>query len=708
MLRKHNAVACREAFRPLLMELESRITPTQTPLTPPEIEQAYGFNQIAIPGGLPADGRGQTIAIIEIGDTSTSTITNALNAFDAGNGQYSLPPVPRMTTIELGTPGPATGNAEDETLLDVEWAHALAPGANIVVFEAAPDKLHSFDNFMSAVRAAAQYNGPLGQVSVISMSYGAPETDFSSAQLATYDSLFTTPPGHVGITFVASAGDDGAGNQTRYQPGGFEPISYPAASPNVVAVGGTTLNFAGKSTFDYPGVATSSTGPGEQPAQGESAWGNEQQSYYRNDSPGGGSGGGVSTLEMEPSYQQGLGQSGRSIPDVSLDADFKNSPVLVYGASGWEQNGGTSFSAPAWAALIAIADEARVVNGGSTLDGPTQTLPGLYQLPRNDYHDITQGNNGYPAGTGYDLATGLGTPIASRVVGDLWGQSPPAAMNDAYGVNSDSTLSVTPASSVLSNDSDPLNETLSASLVTPPANGTVILSANGSFTYTPNSGYLGADSFTYAVLASGSGTSTTATVTITVADNLPDLAPFTPSGWSGSLVASTTAGNPTTAAAITTNDTVFIDWAFGNFGSVSTGSTFSTELLVDGAVVKTWIGSSPLDAGFFTSVTDFSIGQLSAGIHIITVASDSSNEVLETNENNNESVIPIFVAVPNKPDLQPYTPSGWSGPLVASNASGDTVGTTVFDTSDTVYLNWAFGNQGNATMALPFIGAILG
>src|SRR6185312_9448627 len=203
MLRKHNAVACREAFRPLLMELESRITPTQTPLTPPEIEQAYGFNQIAIPGGLPADGRGQTIAIIEIGDTSTSTITNALNAFDAGNGQYSLPPVPRMTTIELGTPGPATGNAEDETLLDVEWAHALAPGANIVVFEAAPDKLHSFDNFMSAVRAAAQYNGPLGQVSVISMSYGAPETDFSSAQLATYDSLFTTPPGHVGITFVA-------------------------------------------------------------------------------------------------------------------------------------------------------------------------------------------------------------------------------------------------------------------------------------------------------------------------------------------------------------------------------------------------------------------------------------------------------------------------------------------------------------------------
>ena len=99
------------------------------------------------------------------------------------------------------------------------------------------------------------------------------------------------------------------------------------------------------------------------------------------------------------------------------------------------RNGGTSFAAPAWAALIAIADEARAADNESSLDGPTQTLPDLYQLSTNDYHDITQGNNGYAAGVGYDLATGLGTPVASRVVGDLWGQPPPTANNDSYSVD---------------------------------------------------------------------------------------------------------------------------------------------------------------------------------------------------------------------------------------------------------------------------------
>ncbi len=203
--------------RPVLTELEPRMVLSQAPLTPPEIADAYGFDQIRLPGGYPADGRGQTIALIEIGDTPMSAITSALSAFDAGDPalgyNYSIPPVPNLAKVDLS--GGADAGTETETLLDVEWAHALAPGANIIIFEAAPGNTlgQSLYNFMQAVYDATQYDGPLGQVSVVSMSYGFHEDQIPDNLLATYDEVFTTPPGHVGITFVASAGDDGAGFQ---------------------------------------------------------------------------------------------------------------------------------------------------------------------------------------------------------------------------------------------------------------------------------------------------------------------------------------------------------------------------------------------------------------------------------------------------------------------------------------------------------------
>jgi subtilase family serine protease len=219
------------------------------------------------------------------------------------------------------------------------------------------------------------------------MSYGFHEDQVPINLLATYDSEFTTPANHVGISFLASSGDDGAGVQQRYPnniPGenGLEPPEYPSISPNVIGVGGTTLIYPnGATSFAYPGVATSPNGVGE------SAWGSGSLSYNRNDSPGGGTGGGISLLEGEPSYQSnyGLGYfngsfNARTTPDVSLNADGGNSPVLIYDSwdtnifnqpVGWTGVGGTSFSAPAWAALIAIADEARAANNEGSLDGPT-------------------------------------------------------------------------------------------------------------------------------------------------------------------------------------------------------------------------------------------------------------------------------------------------------------------------------------------------
>ena len=167
-----------------------------------------------------------------------------------------------------------------------------------------------------------------------------------------------------------------------------QPAAYPAFSPHVVAVGGTNLNVDGSGNY-----------------LGESGWN--------------GSGGGISTIEPQPTYQHGVvspfSSSMRTTPDVAFDA---GSYVSVcdswdYGTSTpWVQTGGTSFSAPAWAALILIADQARAATDMTALDGATQTLPELYSLPSADFNDITTGNNGFIAGPGYDLVAGLGTPKA--------------------------------------------------------------------------------------------------------------------------------------------------------------------------------------------------------------------------------------------------------------------------------------------------------
>jgi hypothetical protein len=148
-----------------------------------------------------------------------------------------------------------------------------------------------------------------------------------------------------------------------------------------------------------------------------SSWGT-----YRSESAWSGSGGGVSGYVGEPRYQWSAQQTGRrTTPDVSYDAD-PNTGYYVYtttaygGYTGWLEVGGTSAAAPQWAGLIALADQGRALVGKGSLDGPTQTLPGLYAMAGSNFHDITSGSNGYSAHAGYDLATGRGSPYADRIV----------------------------------------------------------------------------------------------------------------------------------------------------------------------------------------------------------------------------------------------------------------------------------------------------
>jgi hypothetical protein len=303
---------------------------------------------------IRGDGSGQTVAIVDAFDNPN--LASDLANFDA---TFHLPAA-NVTKVDQ-TGAPVVHQVRTaytwglETALDVEWVHALAPGARILLVEAFDP---SYANLLTAVNYAKGVSG------VISNSYGSAE--FPSETY--YDSTFTTSDNHA--TFVFASGDRGA------------PGLYPAASPNVLAVGGTSL--------------TVNTTPGGKQIYGsESGWA--------------GSGGGLSAFE-----------SGRRSPDVAFLAD-PNTGVFVLdtfypGGGGWFGVGGTSLAAPMWSALLGISNQGRALRGLGTLGNAQQAV---YSLPSVDFHDIVTGNNGYAAGPGYDFVTGLGTPIVTMVARDL-------------------------------------------------------------------------------------------------------------------------------------------------------------------------------------------------------------------------------------------------------------------------------------------------
>jgi subtilase family serine protease len=335
--------------------------------TPAQITAAYGLSAITFASSSGAtvkgDGSGETIALIEM--YHDPSLQSDVATFDKA---YGLP-APTLKVINQAGSQTNSGWAQEESL-DVEWAHAIAPGASILVVEAAPasSTTQELQNLLSAVNTARYTPG----VVAISMSFGFDEMSNESS----YDTYFTTPPGHAGITFIAASGDEGV-------------VEYPASSPNVLAVGGTTLNLS--STGGYGS---------------ETAWSL--------------SGGGYSQSEPEPSYQQSVQTSGsRSAPDVAFDADpetgvevYSTDPGSTTGS--WQVVGGTSVGAPSWAGIIAIVDQGRALAGRGSLDGPTQTLPALYAAPSTDFHSVTStpqsGSLGYGFGGfgGFDPFGGLG------------------------------------------------------------------------------------------------------------------------------------------------------------------------------------------------------------------------------------------------------------------------------------------------------------
>jgi len=405
--------------------------------TPAAMENSYNLPPLYANGD---EGQGVTIAIID--SFGNPNMASDLANFDA---QMNLPHmcgepgqacgagIPTFqhvfwngkTEVKAPPAGSHSPGLQDrtswtlETSLDVEWAHAMAPLANIINVTTNPAETQGVQGF-PAMMDAEQFIVDNHQATVISQSFGAVEEGFGSPQsLLKLRHAFISAAAD-GVTVLASSGDGGTANSTKTPVPNpttvpFPTVNWPASDPLVTAVGGTYL-----CTDPVTGSGVDSTDP---PTNCQANPGVREIGWID-------AGGGFSHVFAAPAYQATLPAGStpigtmRGVPDVAFQASSRTGP-LVYdtapGAGGWFIVGGTSCSVPQFAGLVAIADQ---IAG----HGLGQINPTLYQLASGPnyssyFYDVTTGNNqadpsipGYPATTGWDPLTGLGTPNAAVLV----------------------------------------------------------------------------------------------------------------------------------------------------------------------------------------------------------------------------------------------------------------------------------------------------
>ena len=418
-------------------------------------------------------GKGQTIAIIDEGAATTSD----LSTFWATVGVTQT--VANLTTVNvLG--GPSASGDTSETALDVEWAGALAPDAQLRLYLSS-NALNCFTQILNDLPTHPS-------LSIVSLSFSAPELFEPTSGIASLrQTLLQLAAG--GLTVFCASGDGGSNpnnNTGAYAASNALSAEYPASDPSATGVGGTALALT--SSFV---------------ASGETVW------DQRTSSNPSASGGGVSVLFSAPSWQTAAsGRAQRCVPDVAAIAagSQSGSQLGAYAFVGGAGAAlvGTSLSAPVWAAFAAQLNQARAAAGlgHAGLLGPL-----LYPLLATSvFTDITSGSNGaYSAGVGYDLCTGLGSPNVSNLIAAL---TPPTITTQpqSLGVNAGSAFSF----SVVATSASPLSYQWSQ-------NGTAISGATAS-TYAKAAATT-TDAGSYTVLvsnSSGSVTSSAATLTVTV------------------------------------------------------------------------------------------------------------------------------------------------------------------------------------------------
>jgi subtilase family serine protease len=419
--------------------------------SPSEIQLAYNLNPLYEAG---YDGSGQTIVIV---DAYASPYTyQDLQLFDQ---VFGLPDPPSFTMYyPTGIPDvdwedPGVQNWAIETSLDVQWAHAIAPGADIALVVAAS----SYTSDMNPCIAYAVSN-ELG--SVISQSFGIQEPWLTGPYRQIISDMHNSyvQAANRGITVLASTGDYGSNGYPLFN---FNSVSHPASDPYVTAVGGTSLYME----LDTDGVGTAYSY--------ETVW--EEAFLYGNPANPylyyAGTGGGVSMIFSIPNYQKEAGikvtevfgstykPKGRAVPDVSYNAGVYTSPVLCFVTIPYDGDwgtwifwiGGTSAGAPQWAGIVAIANQMSTESGGTTVGFMNPKLYNLYTRKHGaeyvyDFNDVELDDPGFPYGNtgwywadpstypyysgatpvlgyevtaGWDACTGLGTPNAAYLVPGL-------------------------------------------------------------------------------------------------------------------------------------------------------------------------------------------------------------------------------------------------------------------------------------------------
>ncbi|GAC1512513.1 MAG: hypothetical protein NVS2B16_15560 [Chloroflexota bacterium] len=348
-----------------------------TAYTPAEIAAAYDFTPLYASN---IDATGQTVALIEIGHANPSD----LQQFDQ---QFNLR-APKIKEYYAGGKAFKT-RSDGETALDIEWLHALAPGARIQVYYMKSRQVNQsgWKQMASLIRSAAS-NG----AGTISISIGTCGT--SPGYTATKSALAAVRKQGVSV-FVAS-GDFGDHPGPTSDCGRSVGVGYPSSDPSVVAVGGTSLQLNDDNTI-----------------ASEVAWAL--------------SGGGLVSKFLRPAWQTAPGLppgTSRGVPDVAFLADPATGVAIYYNGR-WRQGGGTSLGAPSWAAAWSLVRQSVQQNGLTVHAAPSL----LYSIANSStYHDvfhtITSGSNGqYSAGPDWNPVTGLGTPDVAKLVAQVGAKS---------------------------------------------------------------------------------------------------------------------------------------------------------------------------------------------------------------------------------------------------------------------------------------------
>jgi kumamolisin len=345
---------------------------------PNEVAEIYDYPE--------GDGAGQCIGIIELGGGfKLDDLNQYFNSLKIKQPQVIA------VSVDKGKNHPTTPDSADgEVMLDIEVAGAIAPAAKIVVYFAS----NTDKGFLDAITTAV--HDSVNQPSVISISWGSSESQWTAQALTNFDEAFQAAAA-MGVTVCVASGDNGSSDGVN---DGNNHVDFPASSSFVLGCGGTTLQASGEEIVN------------------EVVWDNQS-------SGGGSTGGGVSDVFPLPTWQVGFGvpepsgqTGGRGVPDVSGDADPSTGyNVLVDGETA--VYGGTSAVAPLWAGLVARMNQA--------IGKPIGFLNPLIYTPAvegSGFRDVTEGNNGaFSAAEGWDPCTGLGSPDGARLLSALTGKS---------------------------------------------------------------------------------------------------------------------------------------------------------------------------------------------------------------------------------------------------------------------------------------------